>query len=632
MKKIWILLNGSIAALATTSLVVSCGNPKAENTNATPEPDKPIIADNKMTELVGKINLLAQINPEEYEKYKDNIKKNLTDQEIETLIDEINKIISSYDASFNSLQAQVKEAQSWVDGLNLQKILFETLKPEINKFTNYLTSISVKKINTISNEQIALFNSGINEKKTALIQIKEKAENQITQLQSELTIKITSAKEQLQTLKQYSIAEFETLQAKLNVFEQAQNSAENLASLNDLLDNIKSLIVKIEQKNSTYKTQKEELIASYNQLNTKVLELIKQVKTWDVDYATTKENLVSTLSQNIANESLDNIQKVNSQLNELLEELNENTQQHNSISQKVTNLIQETKTGLLNTLNTDELKELHTKLSDYLNGITTLNIPNDKLAELLKHLQQTITEVRAERDAILSRDKEEKEAIDKLKQQMNSKIENINSLLAEIDKYDKDYVANGKKELNNLIANNADSSAELKMKLDKLVILDNIINRYISDRNKILEILKTTSVNNINDYIKTFSRGKLYNTGQNSLLQQAKNIQEFLKQDFTTKSLSQLRDIQADYFNKIKTLEQDYQRLMNETEEIQAIALKLKNFLGQKAKSEELNEKENEIKAYIDSLPIGNIELLSGDSVVPTIQKLKEYETELKIS
>ncbi|WP_416755997.1 hypothetical protein ACM0IS_02920 [Mycoplasma aquilae ATCC BAA-1896] len=632
MKKIWILLNGSIAALATTSLVVSCGNPKAENTNPTPEPDKPIIADNKKTELVAKINLLAQINPEEYEKYKDNIKKNLTDQEIETLTGEINKIISSYAASFNSLQAQVKEAQSWVDGLNLQKILFETLKPEINKFTNYLTSISVKKINTISNEQITLFNSGINKKKTALIQAKEEAEKQITKLQSELTNEIISAKEQLQTLKQYSIAEFETLQAELNGFEQTQNSVENLASLNALSDNIKSLIVKIEQKNSTYKTQKEQLIASYNQLNTKVLELIKQVKTWNVDYATTKENLVSTLSQNIANENIDNIQKANSQLNQLLEELNENIQQHNSISQKVTNLIQETKTGLLNTLDTDELKELHTKLSEYLNGITTLNIPNDKLAELLNHLQQTITEITAERDAILSHDKEEKEAIDKLKQQVSSKIQNINSFLIQIEKYDSAYAANIKKELNDLNVSNVDSSAELKMKLDKLVSLDNIIIRYISDRNKILEILKTTSVNNINDYIKTFSRGKLYNTGQNNLLQQAKNIQEFLKQDFTTKSLSQLRDIRADYLNKIKMLEQDYQRLMNETEEIQSIALKLKNFLDQKAKLEKLSEKENEIKTYIDNLPIGNIELLSGDSVVSTIQKLKEYETELKIS
>ncbi|MFV8483877.1 hypothetical protein [Mycoplasma sp. Z473B] len=309
-----------------------------------------------------------------------------------------------------------------------------------------------------------------------------------------------------------------------------------------------------------------------------------------------------------------------------------NIQQHKTIGQKVTNLIQETKTGLLNTLNTEELKELHTKLLEYLNGITTLDIPNDKLSELLNHLQLTITEVTAERDAILSRDKEEKETLDKLKQQMNSKIQNINSLLAEIDKYDKGYVANAKKELDNLIAKNVDSSTDLKMKLNKLVLLENNIKKYISDRNKTLETLKTTSVNNINNYIRIFSNGKLYNTGENNLLSQAKNIQEFLKRDFTTKSLSQLRDIQADYLNKIKTLEQDYQRLMNETEEIQTLALKLKNFLDEKAKTGQLDETETQIKTYIDSLPIGNIALLSGDSVVSTIQKLKEYETQLKIS
>ncbi|MFV8483782.1 hypothetical protein [Mycoplasma sp. Z473B] len=628
MKKIFILLGSGITTLSATSFVVSCGDTESNENNQTkPVGSDPIIGNNKKSELVEKINLLAQINPEQYTKYKDDIKKNLTDQEIETLTGEINKIISSYETSFNSLQAQVKETQTWVNGLNLQKILFEAIKPEINKFTNYLTSISVKKINTISNEQIALFNKAILEKKTALIQAEEKIQNQITQLQTELTNEIANAKQQLQTLKQYSTAEFEPLQAELNGFEQTQNSVENLASLNELLNNIKSLIVKIEQKNSTFKTQQEELISSYNQLNTKVLELINQVKAWNATYASDKENEVGTLSNSIASESTTNIQKAISQLNQLQEELTQNITQHNSITQQITNLVEATKNGLLAQLDTSELNNLHTELSEYLKGITNLNIPNEELSKTLLELQQNIAKITAEKDAILTHDKEQKEEVAKLKQEIDLKIKNINSLLSQIRTYDKNYAAKNGKELNDLIANKTNTSTELNKQLAKL---EYNLNSHMHERNNILNILKTTSMNNIKGYIKKFSLAKLYNTGTNSLLSEAENIQKLLEQDLNNKSLSELQVIQENYLKKVQKLEQDYQNLFAKATEIQNLALKLRGILEQKEKKHEiLTEKETEIKSYIEKLPLGNIELLSSEDVDSTIQTLQQYQKEL---
>ncbi|MFV8418735.1 hypothetical protein [Mycoplasma sp. Sp33II] len=650
MKKIFSILSATSSVVVLSTVAASCSKQESSqpvtSPEATPAPapmPKPSNQEDKqLQEFQARVQILQYIDPTQYVKYSELLSKmkkgdSETRESLVLYLHEVNEIISDHERIVIRLQGQIGLAEKQIEDIKLIKILAFELNNAISQINVFLTEI--KKLNFAQSSIDVLKNklTQLEQKINEFTQAEQKVNTEITSETSKLNTDISLLQAQLESLEKTNPTEADKLKDRLkSEILNVKDNVSSLAQIKELIAKVKQLESEANNKVATPEEQKALKLATFNNLKDTVLDLIEQINQYDPNYATKLKGQITELDKDLSKATLKEIEGKLAILLQLQQEFNKYISIHNQLKNQIESILSTAKNDLLPSLDyaiyKTETNNIYKELNDYLSGITNLNLPNDDLNKLIEKTNNEIAKIKQQKEAITQDEIQRQKELKDLKSQAEANLNNIGQVTKEIEKYDNAYAQSIKDETSHIKEQLKEfvPASTLKEIVKQLADILKPAQENLAARNSLLDKLKNTSQRNIETYIKKFTR-VLFTEGENSLLSQANKIKDLLNQDFTTKSLAQLRIIDDKYLEMFKEFENNYNTIMQQTDEIKTIALALKNILDQKdAKS--LTEKEQEIKQYIDSLPLGNIELLPGNNVISTLQKLKGYQAELQAS
>ncbi|MFV8471212.1 hypothetical protein ACNQ1O_00150 [Mycoplasma sp. B6188] len=630
MKRILSILTGSVSIVALSTIAAAC---EKQETPSTPE-------DRKIKELESKVQILQSIDPSIYIKFQKIVSqlkqdKTLLISDIDKYLSEIEQIISTQHNLITQLQAQEDSLDKMIQEINSNAILASELNSSIQE-ANKLGS-SIKKLD-LAHSSIQVINEKlgqIQEQFNTLQQLKEATQKKIAIAFSKLDIEIDSLRAQINSLSQTHKAQADKFNQELQVAViDKKASLSSILQVEELIKIVKQIETQVQSTASSAEEQKALKITAFNNLKATALELIDQINQFDTNYATKLKNQIQLLSVNLEQENLEKLDGQIQVLKQLKQEYTSYINQHNLIVSQINATLEQARNVLLPSLNQEIFKtasdNIYQQLIDYLASINNFKIPNEALNKLLQETNSFIEQITVKKNEILQAQAKYQSQVAQAKSTIKTLAADILQILNQIQPYDSNYVIGVKEEVT-LLKEQSLGQENISLLQENVKRMQQILHETqanLNARNQLLDKLSNISKRNIDNYIKKFTR-PLFTQGQNSLLQQANSIKQFLSQDFRTKTLSQLRTLEDQYIEMFKHFETNYNTTLQEAETIKSSALELKAKIYQKPAAD-LNQKEQEIVQYLESLPLGNIELLPGDSLSQTLQKLKQYQGELE--
>ncbi|MFV8468837.1 hypothetical protein [Mycoplasma sp. MV126] len=630
MKRILSILTGSVSIVALSTIAAAC---EKQETPSTPE-------DRKIKELESKVQILQSIDPSQYIKFQKIVSqlkqdKTLLISDIDKYLSEIEQIISTQHNLISQLQAKEDSLDNMIQEINSNAILASELNSSIQGANKLGSSIKKLDLAHSSIQVITEKLAEIQEQFNTLQQLKKATQKKIAIAFSKLDIEIDSLRAQINSLSQTHKAQADKFNQELQVAViDKKASLSSILQVEELIKIVKQIETQVQSTASSAEEQKALKISAFNNLKATALELIDQINQFDINYATKLKNQIQLLSVNLEQENLEKLDGQIQVLKQLKQEYTSYINQHNLIVSQINATLEQARNVLLPSLNQEIFKtasdNIYQQLIDYLASINNFKIPNEALNKLLQETNSFIEQITVKKNEILQAQAKYQSQVAQAKSTIKTLAADILQILNQIQPYDSNYVIGVKEEVT-LLKEQSLGQENISLLQENVKRMQQILHEAqanLNARNQLLDKLSNISKRNIDNYIKKFTR-PLFTQGQNSLLQQANSIKQFLSQDFRTKTLSQLRTLEDQYIEMFKHFETNYNTTLQEAETIKSSALELKAKIYQKPAAD-LNQKEQEIVQYLESLPLGNIELLPGDSLSQTLQKLKQYQGELE--
>ncbi|MHA0272820.1 hypothetical protein ACXYFN_02150 [Mycoplasma sp. 48589B] len=410
------------------------------------------------------------------------------------------------------------------------------------------------------------------------------------------------------------------------------SKAQNIDDLNALISKTakisKAVMLEISKTDNTIKPK---VLEEFQMMVKSINMTIEQISAFNPAKANEYKAIYDNLSKNInENSSLEQILDARDNIIEIMKEMEKIALTHMQVIKNIQKAIVSAQNGILSELTKPIYNALHSKLSLAIIDLTkNTNKPTAELEKLLADFQKTVAEVSEEKNKIDQEQEAQQvqQAVTEAKNNVNSLVSQLQNKIATINAYDAEFATQETAKLNEAIKGleALNSVSEIQTVKTNVEAVLNEVNTYLNSRNKKIEELNNANLN-INNEISKYNK-PLYNTGENNILQQATVIKELLA-NFNNLSLAQLEALSQQYLEKFNALQQTLNKLKEDAQKIVDLGNNIKTTLLQKPEAE-LNEEQKAMLAYIETLPLGNYELIQGSQVSEILEKLTQFQAKL---
>ncbi|MHA3828170.1 hypothetical protein [Mycoplasma sp. Z1473D] len=625
-------------------------NDGTQNPSNTPEKTEEELYKEKMKELasyseefanlalklleINNLNGIKLFN--EYEaKVKNKILNGVTtSQEAESLIN-ITKGLIEQAKNILANAGTETYLQKFQNTLELSKMILNKVNNPVLNFvqTEYdalnLLIQKVEKINPESVSQIELegltaqLESAINNLIMAVSPIEAKFEA--------LNVSVNNIKKLIASIQNKEQAEAFSNELQNEVVNNI-SKAQNIDDLNALISKTakisKAVMLEISKTDNTIKPK---VLEEFQMMVKSINMTIEQISAFNPEKANEYKAIYDNLSKNInENSSLEQILDARDNIIEIMKEMEKIALTHMQVIKNIQKAIVSAQNGILSELTKPIYNALHSKLSLAIIDLTkNTNKPTAELEKLLADFQKTVAEVSEEKNKIDQEQEAQQvqQAVTEAKNNVNSLVSQLQNKIATINAYDAEFATQETAKLNEAIKGleALNSVSEIQTVKTNVEAVLNEVNTYLNSRNKKIEELNNANLN-INNEISKYNK-PLYNTGENNILQQATVIKELLA-NFNNLSLAQLEALSQQYLEKFNALQQTLNKLKEDAQKIVDLGNNIKTTLLQKPEAE-LNEEQKAMLAYIETLPLGNYELIQGSQVSEILEKLTQFQAKL---